>query len=100
MGPRRKAREYELQMLFQWDITRDSVDQIAATFFNGQDEDPSIVVFARQLVTRTVEHVEEIDALIQRHAEHWPLDRMATVDRDLLRLATQEVLFDKGTPYT
>jgi len=42
MGPRRKAREYALQMLFQWDITRDAIDQIAATFFNGQDEDPSI----------------------------------------------------------
>ena len=100
MGLRRKAREYALQMLFQWDITRDSVDQIAATFFNGQDEDPSIVVFARQLVTRTVEHVEEIDALIRRHAEHWRLDRMATVDRNLLRLATQEFLFDKETPKT
>jgi N utilization substance protein B len=100
MGPRRKAREYALQMLFQWDITRDSIDQIAATFFNGQDEDPSIVVFARQLVTRTVEHVEQIDALIQRHAEHWRLDRMATVDRNLLRLATQEFLVDKETPKT
>src|SRR2546422_4357601 len=69
MGPRRKAREYALQMLFQWDITRDSIDQIAATFFNGQDEEPGVIAFARQLVIQTVEHVEEIDALIQRHAE-------------------------------
>jgi N utilization substance protein B len=49
-------------------------------------------------VNRTVEHVEEIDALIQRHAEHWRLDRMATVDRNLLRLATQEFIYDKETP--
>ncbi|PYR68187.1 MAG: transcription antitermination factor NusB, partial [Acidobacteria bacterium] len=100
MGPRRKAREYALQMLFQWDITRDSIDQIAATFFNGQDEEPGVIAFARQLVIQTVEHVEEIDALIQRHAEHWRLDRMATVDRNLLRLASQEFLFDKETPKT
>src|SRR5213594_4289202 len=103
MGPRRKAREYALQMLFQWDITHDSVEQIASTFFNGasdKEETPDIAEFARLLVTRTVEHVEEIDALIQRHAEHWRLDRMATVDRNLLRLVTQEFLFDKETPKT
>jgi transcription antitermination protein NusB len=100
MGPRRKAREYALQMLFQWDITRDSIDQIAASFFEGQDEAPAVMNFARLLVTRTVEHVERIDELIRRHAEHWRLDRMATVDRNLLRLATQEFLFDRETPST
>jgi transcription antitermination protein NusB len=101
MGPRRKAREFALQMLFQWDITRDTIDQVATTFFQNQDqESPAVVDFARQLVKRTVEHVEEIDRLIQRHAEHWRLDRMATVDRNLLRLATQEFLYDKETPKT
>jgi N utilization substance protein B len=100
MGPRRKAREYALQMLFQWDITHDSIDQIAKTFFEAQDEPEAVAGFARQLVTRTVEHVEKIDGLIQRHAEHWRMDRMATVDRNLLRLATQEFLFDTETPKT
>ena len=51
-------------------------------------------------LTGTIEHVEEIDRLIQRHAEHWRLDRMAIVDRNLLRLATQEFLYDEGTPKT
>ena len=101
MGPRRKAREYALQMLFQWDITRDTIDQVAATFFQNQEQEaPAVLDFALQLVTGTVEHVEEIDRLIQRHAEHWRLDRMATVDRNLLRLATQEFLYDKETPKT
>src|SRR5215469_9869570 len=101
MGPRRKAREYALQMLFQWDITHDAVEQIVATFFQNQPEESSATVdFARELVTGTVEHVEEIDRLIQRHAEHWRLDRMATVDRNLLRLAVQEFLYDKQTPKT
>src|SRR5215468_5854705 len=101
MGPRRKAREYALQMLFQWDITRDTIDQIADTFFQEQEKEPEgIVEFARRLVKGTVEHVEEIDRLIQRHAEHWRLDRMATVDRNLLRMATQEFMFDKETPKT
>ena len=100
MGPRRKAREYALQMLFQWDITHDSIHQIASTFFQDQEEGQGVVEFARQLVIRTVDHVEQIDALIQRHAEHWRLDRMATVDRNLLRLATQGFLFDEETPKT
>jgi transcription antitermination protein NusB len=87
-------------MLFQWDITRDTIDHIAANFFVNYDEPPAVVDFSRQLVTRTVEHVEEIDRLIQRHAEHWRLDRMAIVDRNLLRLATQEFIYDQETPKT
>jgi transcription antitermination protein NusB len=101
MGPRRKAREYALQMLFQWDITHDAIDEIAATFFENQAEDSEAVSdFARQLVKGTVEHVEQIDEMIRRHAEHWRLDRMATVDRNLLRLAVQEFLYEKETPKT
>jgi transcription antitermination protein NusB len=101
MGPRRKAREYALQMLFQWDITHDAIEQIVGTFFQNQPEESTAIVdFARNLVTGTIEHVEEIDRLIQRHAEHWRLDRMAVVDRNLLRLATQEFLHDGGTPKT
>jgi len=101
MGPRRKAREYALQMLFQWDITHDAIDQVAASFFQNQTEESQHVVdFARQLVMGTVEHVEQIDVLIRRHAENWRLDRMAIVDRNLLRLAIQEFLYDKETPKT
>jgi N utilization substance protein B len=88
-------------MLFQWDITHDSIDQVAATFFQNQPEESEIVVeFARQLVMNTVEHAEQIDEFIRRHAEHWRLDRMATVDRNILRLAVQEFLYDKETPKT
>src|SRR5262249_12094387 len=101
MGPRRKAREYALQMLFQWDITHDTIDQIASTFFQNQpEESEGVVEFARKLVMNTVAHVEQVDELIRRHAEHWRLDRMATVDRNVLRLAVQEFLYDKETPKT
>ena len=100
MGPRRKAREYALQMLFQWDVTHDSVDQVAATFFQNQDQEPPAVVeFARELVAGTVAHVEDIDRLIQKHAEHWRLDRMAIVDRNVLRLAVYEFVY-RDTPNT
>jgi N utilization substance protein B len=101
MGPRHKARECALQMLFQWDITHDEIDQVVATFFQNQEpETPAIMEFARELVTGTVAHIEDIDRLIQRHAENWRLDRMAIVDRNVLRMATQEFLFGKETPKT
>jgi len=88
-------------MLFQWDITHDAIDQIVITFFQNQPEESAAVVdFARRLVMGTVEHVEQIDEMIRRHAEHWRLDRMATVDRNLLRLAIEEFLFEKETPKT
>jgi N utilization substance protein B len=98
MGSRRKAREYALQMLFQWDISRDSIDHVIRTFWENCDEPHDVREFADMLVSRTIEHVEEIDVRIQRHAEHWRLDRMAVVDRNLLRLATQEFLYDRETP--
>jgi transcription antitermination protein NusB len=100
MGSRRKARECALQMLFQWDITKDSIDHVMSGFWANQEEPASLREFADQLVTRTIEHVEKIDEVIQRHAEHWRLDRMAVVDRNLLRLATQEFMYDKETPST
>ena len=88
-------------MMFQWDVTHDAVDQIAASFFQNQPEESATVSdFARRLVIGTVEHVEQIDEIIRRHAEHWRLDRMAIVDRNLLRLAVEEFLYEAGTPKT
>jgi N utilization substance protein B len=98
MGTRRKARECALQMLFQWDITHDLIEQIAIPFWESQDEDPETRRFAESLAQGTVARVERIDAIIAKHAENWRLDRMAVVDRNLLRLATYEFLFDVETP--
>ena len=88
-------------MLFQWDVTHDDIEQVISTFFQNQPEElPAVVSFARQLVLGTVEHVEQIDELIRRHAENWRLDRMAIVDRNILRVSVQEFLYDKETPKT
>ena len=88
-------------MLFQWDVTHDDIEQVITTFFQNQPEEvAAIVTFARQLVSGTVAHVEQIDELIRRHAENWRLDRMAIVDRNILRVSVQEFLYDKETPKT
>jgi N utilization substance protein B len=87
-------------MLFQWDITHDTIEQIQATFWDGQDEPEETHVFADALASGAIASVEKIDALIGRHAENWRLDRMAVVDRNILRLATYEFLHDAETPKT
>jgi N utilization substance protein B len=87
-------------MLFQWDITHDSIEQIVATFWEGQDEPEETRVFAEKLASGAIASVERIDGLVGRHAENWRLDRMAVVDRNILRLATFEFLFDAETSKT
>jgi len=85
-------------MLYQWDIARDSIEQIVSAFWEGRDEPPAIMEFANALAAGAIRDIEQIDRLISRHAEHWRLDRMAVVDRNLLRLATEEFLQDADTP--
>ena len=98
MSSRRKSREYALQMLFQWDITHDNIEQITATFWDNQDEPEETRAFAEALASGAIAGVEKIDTLIVRHAENWRLDRMAVVDRNILRLAIHEFLYDADTP--
>ena len=97
MGLRRKSREYALQMLFQWDITHDAIESIIGTFWETLEspEPADVVNFANALATGTIDQVEKIDELLERHADNWRLDRMAVVDRNLLRLATYEFFTER-----
>jgi N utilization substance protein B len=93
MGTRRKSRELTLQMLFQWDMGKQSPDQVRKSFWaERQDTEEDVRGFADDLFRVTEERVGEIDALIERHAQHWRMDRMAAVDRNLLREAVAEFL--------
>jgi N utilization substance protein B len=99
MGGRRRSREFALQMLFQWDMLRESFTSVQSTFWSlNQNVAEEVMDFANHLVGRTVENVEEIDVLLARHAEHWRVSRMATVDRNVLRLGAYELLFERTTP--
>jgi N utilization substance protein B len=98
MGTRRAAREYALQILYQWDLRRDGVDATIATFWEVNSASDDARAFAERLVRGTVEHLDEIDLLISKYARNWRLDRMETLDRNLLRMATEELLFEKETP--
>jgi N utilization substance protein B len=98
MGSRRKARELALQMLYQWELGKHSPEHIVATFLVPQQVDADVESFARSLFEGAVCAREELDQRVREHAEHWRLERMAAVDRNILRLALYELLHHPETP--
>jgi transcription antitermination protein NusB len=102
MGARRKARVCALQMLFQYDIARPRVDDLARTYWDSFGEDLSDVPrdFSNNLALGAISHLDEIDNLIKKRAENWRIQRMAVVDRNILRLAIYEFLYESETPKT
>ena len=97
MGARRKGRELALQMLYQWDVSREPVESVIESSSELQNAGDAAREFASRLVEGTVDRVEEIDKILIETSEHWRLGRMSTVDRNVLRLAVYELL-DKSTP--
>ena len=99
MGTRRKSREMALQMLFQADMGKQDADQVRRTFWSEQDGTSADVRgFADDLFRVATDRSGEIDGLIERHAEHWRMERMAAVDRNLLRAGVAEFLGYPETP--
>ena len=100
---RHRAREAALQILYQWDIGRGDVDEAARTFFTLQwpDSRPpteALRDFASTLATQTVARMETIDRLIAEGAARWRPERMAVLDRLILRMAICEMLRDPDMP--
>ena len=99
MGTRRKSRELALQMLFQADMGKQAPDQVGRTFWGARGEvEEGTRSFAEELFRAAGERAAEINALIERHAEHWRMERMAAVDRNILRCGVAEFLGFPQTP--
>ena len=98
MASRRKARELALQMLFQWEQGKHSPQHVIDTFLRAQRTEPEVQQFAQALFEGTVAEAADLDRMVQECAEHWRLERMAAVDRNLLRLALYELLHYPQTP--
>ncbi|HLW54272.1 MAG TPA: transcription antitermination factor NusB [Candidatus Angelobacter sp.] len=99
MGTRRKSRECCLQMLFQWDMGKQTPEHVRQTFWAERgDADAGTRGFANDLFLLAIDKHEQIDQLIQKHAQHWRMDRMAAVDRNVLRTGVAEFLGFRDTP--
>ncbi len=99
MGTRRKSRELAMQMLFQGDLGKQKPDEVEQLFWGSrEDVDDETKGFADDIHRLATQREEEIDALIQKHAQNWRLERMPVVDRNLLRAAVAEMLGYPKTP--
>lgn len=115
VGKRRMAREMAVQMLFQLDLADSTLEDVVESFDLGdflversdgetarrvpaEGEARAALEHARELVRGTRGHLGEIDELIRQQAEHWRLERMPAVDRNVLRLAVFEMLHETDVP--
>src|SRR5688500_17511563 len=102
MGSRRKARECALQMLFAADVAETPSDEVVRTYWaelGDTDLEEPARDFATRLAAGTLGQLEALDERIRSRAEHWRIARMAVVDRNILRLAVYEFLYEP-TPRT
>jgi N utilization substance protein B len=97
-GTRHKARTIALQALYEIDSAGRKPDAVVERLLAGADLSVENSDFARGLVAGTIGHRDEIDGNIRRFAPAWPVDQLATVDRNILRLAIFEILFDNKVP--
>ena len=99
MPSRRRSRQRALQILFLWDTRRQPVDEAIDAYYDTlySGESPARDPFVTDLVRGTVEHAAGIDEQISKHAQHWRMERMPVVDRNVLRLAVFEMT-RVGTP--
>jgi N utilization substance protein B len=99
MGTRRKSRELTMQMLFQGDLGKQTPDEVRRLFWESRDDvDAETRGFAEDLYRVASTRQAEVDALIEAHAQNWRLERMAVVDRNLLRAGVAEMLGYPNTP--
>ena len=95
MTLRHRSREYALQMLFEWDMTRQEPKHVEQLFWKSAPASESTREFANQLFEGAVARAEASDHLIEKLAANWRIERLAAVDRNILRLAISE--FRSGT---
>ena len=97
-GQRRKARIIALKALYEMDTVAHQPEDILARLLEEAAATPDVEAFARELVTSVLAHRKEIDEVIRQKAPAWPLEQVAVVDRNILRLAIFEILLDNRVP--
>lgn len=97
-GGRRKAREIALRALYALELSQNPLDDIIEDMILGRSEDRVALLFAEQLVRKTVEHLEEFDQKIKEKAINWDFNRIAVLDKLILRMAICEFLYFEDIP--
>ena len=98
MTRRTRGREIALQVLYQLEQNPGQGPDEVSQFIRRRLREPKLCAFASALVGGVLEHQPRIDALISEVAENWRLDRMAAIDRNILRLGAYELLYCDDVP--
>jgi len=98
MKTRRRARRVTLETLYEYDIVSHDPDEVLEQRLEASPMEHAGVEFARQLIHGVIAYQERMDMLIARFAPEWPLDQMAVIDRNVLRIAIYEFLVTDETP--
>lgn len=98
MGFRRKARIIALQSLYELDCTEHKTEEVLAQVTTGETLPQEVLSFSEQLTQGVLQNKIKLDELIKRFAPAFPVEQMSVVDRNILRLAIFEILFDNKTP--
>jgi N utilization substance protein B len=88
---RSKAREFAMQMLFQWDMSQQEPAKLEAKFWRGAKAADTTRAFANQLFEGAAKEAGALDEIIGKHAQNWRLERLAAIDRAILRMAVYEL---------
>ena len=97
-GIRRQARVIALQTLYEYDTAQHSPAEVLQRHVEDRHLQPKVFEYANELIIGVCDHLAEIDAHIQSAAREWPLHQMARIDKNILRLAIYEILFNNTVP--
>jgi N utilization substance protein B len=98
MKSRTKARGVALQVLFEYDLTGHSLGEVLEARLGEENLEPQLVQFTSQIIAGVIPLVQQLDSVIAEHAPEWPLDQVAVIDRNILRIALWEFGVEKCTP--
>ncbi|NLJ39701.1 MAG: transcription antitermination factor NusB [Candidatus Atribacteria bacterium] len=98
MKSRTKARGVALQVLYEFDLTNHPIGDILESRLIDEELEDSLGQFSRQIVTGVIPIIPKLDEVISEHAPEWPMDQVAVIDRNILRIALWEFGVEKCTP--
>ena len=98
MGKKRSSRELALKFLYQFELNKGDLDEQIILFLERNPSQKDVEIFMKDLVVSLIDKMKEIDETIQKYSDHWVLDRMAVIDRNILRIGTFELLFSFSIP--
>lgn len=98
MGNRRKSREYALQLLYAREVTGWKIEDISPLFWKDRSVSPQTREYADSIVRGVINHAVSIDTSIEQSSKNWKIARMSYIDRNILRIAVYEFMFEDSPP--